>query len=60
MYGSDILCGISTGTFEMKFHTKYLTHTLKDVAFIHKWKFKSSKKNKWNMKYKLLTWQESF
>ena len=31
----------------LKFHTKYLTHTLKDVnfihkCFIHKWKFKSS------------------
>ena len=25
-----------------KFHTKYLTHTLKDVDFIHIWKFKSS------------------
>ena len=26
----------------LKFHTKYLTHTLKDVNFIHIWKFKSS------------------
>ena len=26
----------------LKFHTKYLTHTLKDVDFIHRWKFKSS------------------
>ena len=26
----------------LKFHIKYLTHTLKDVDFIHKWKFKSS------------------
>ena len=26
----------------LKFHTKYLTHTLKDVDFIHIWKFKSS------------------
>ena len=25
----------------LKFHTKYLTHTLKDVDFIHIWKFKS-------------------
>ena len=25
----------------LKFHTKYLTHTLKDVNFIHRWKFKS-------------------
>ena len=28
--------------FPLKFHTKYLTHTLKDVDFIHIWKFKSS------------------
>ena len=26
----------------LKFHTKYLTHALKDVHFIHRWKFKSS------------------
>ena len=26
--------------YPLKFHTKYLTHTLKDVQFIHKWKFK--------------------
>ena len=26
----------------LKFHTKYLTHTLKDVDFINIWKFKSS------------------
>ena len=26
----------------LKFHTKYLTHTLKDMDFIHRWKFKSS------------------
>ena len=26
----------------LKFHTKYLTHTLKDVDFIHRWTFKSS------------------
>ena len=26
----------------LKFHTKYLTHTLKDVNFIHRWNFKSS------------------
>ena len=25
-----------------QFHTKYLSHTLKDVYFIHRWKFKSS------------------
>ena len=28
--------------FCVEFHTKYLTHTLKDVDFIHNWKFKSS------------------
>ena len=27
--------------YPLKFHTKYLTHTLKDVDFIHWWKFKS-------------------
>ena len=26
----------------LKFHTKYHTHTLEDVDFIHRWKFKSS------------------
>ena len=26
----------------LKFHTKYLPHTLKDVDFIQRWKFKSS------------------
>ena len=26
----------------LKFHTKYHTHTLKDVDFIHGWNFKSS------------------
>ena len=26
----------------LKFHSKYLTYTLKDVDFIHRWKFKSS------------------
>ena len=26
----------------LKFHTKYLNHTLKDVEFIHIWQFKSS------------------
>ena len=28
--------------YPLKFHSKYLTHTLKDVHFIHRWKFKSS------------------
>ena len=26
----------------LKFYTKYLAHTLKDVNFFHKWKFMSS------------------
>ena len=39
MYGLDILCGISKVPFEIPH--KYLTHTLKDVYFIHSWKFKS-------------------
>ena len=26
----------------LKFHTKYLIHTLKDVDFIHRWQFKGS------------------
>ena len=26
----------------LKFYLKYLTHTVKDVDFIHRWKFKSS------------------
>ena len=26
----------------LKFHAKYQTHTLKDIDFIHNWKFKSS------------------
>ena len=28
--------------YPLKFQTKYLAHTLKDVDFIHRWKFKSS------------------
>ena len=28
--------------YPLKFHTKYLTHTLKDVDFIHNRKYKSS------------------
>ena len=28
--------------YPLKFHTKYLTHTLKDVTFIQHWNFKSS------------------
>ena len=26
----------------LKFHTKYVTHTLKDIYIIHRWRFKSS------------------
>ena len=29
-------------TYPLKLHTKYPTHTLKDVYFIHRWIFKSS------------------
>ena len=28
--------------YPLKFHTKYLTHTLKDITFIQHWNFKSS------------------
>ena len=28
--------------YPLKFHTKYLAHTLKDIHFIQHWKFKSS------------------
>ena len=28
--------------YPLKFHTKYLTHTLKDMIFIQHWNFKSS------------------
>ena len=28
--------------YPLKFHTKYLTHTLKDMTFIQHWNFKSS------------------
>ena len=37
MYEKDSLCGIS----KVPFYTKYLTHTLKDVYFVEKWRFKS-------------------
>ena len=40
MYGLNILCGISKGTFEIPHKISY--HTLKDIDFIHMWKFKSS------------------
>ena len=28
--------------YPLKFHSKYFTHTLKDIDIIHRWKFKSS------------------
>ena len=37
----QILC-VEFQRYPLKFHTKYLIHTLKDVYFIHMWKFKSS------------------
>ena len=40
IYGWDILCRISN--VPLKFHTKHLNHTLKDVWFIEQSKFKSS------------------
>ena len=46
MYGQDILCGISKGTYEI-LHKTYLTHTLRDtilytVENLHALKFKNS------------------
>ena len=38
---SKIFC-VEFQRVPLKFHTKYLTHTLKDVNFIHRWNFKSS------------------
>ena len=29
--------------YPLKFHTKYLTHSLKFVCFVKKWKFENSK-----------------
>ena len=40
-YMGKIFC-VEFQRVPLKFHTKYLTHTLKDVDFIHIWKFKSS------------------
>ena len=40
-YMGKIFC-VEFQRVPLKFHTKYLTHILKDVDFIHKWKFKSS------------------
>ena len=38
---SKIFC-VEFQRVPLKFHTKYFTHTLKDVDSIHRWKFKSS------------------
>ena len=40
MYGWDILCGISKGTFEISPKISY--PYIENVDFIHGWKFKSS------------------
>ena len=36
------ICCVEFQRYPLKFHTKYLTHTLKDAIFIPCWKFKSS------------------
>ena len=36
------ICCVEFQRVPLKFHTKYLTHTLKEADFIHRWKFKSS------------------
>ena len=38
---SKIFC-VEFQRVPLKFHTKYLTHTVKDIDFIHRWRFKSS------------------
>ena len=38
---SKIFC-VEFQRVPLKFHTQYLTHTLKDMNFIHRWNFKSS------------------
>ena len=40
-YMGKVLC-VELQRIPLKFHPKYLSHTLKDVDFIHMWKFKSS------------------
>ena len=40
-YMGKIFC-VEFQRVPLKFHTKYLTYTLKDVDSIHRWKFKSS------------------
>ena len=37
----EIFC-VEFQSFLLKFHTKYLTHALKDIIFIQHWNFKSS------------------
>ena len=37
----NIFC-VEFQRYPLKFHTKYLTHTLKDTIFIQHWNFKSS------------------
>ena len=37
----EIFC-VEFQRFPLKFHTKYLIHTVNDVHFIHRWNFKSS------------------
>ena len=45
----------------LKFHTKYLTHTLKDVDFIHRWKKcfwnAPQDQNRWTYHYDWTNWQ---
>ena len=40
-YMGKLFC-VEFQRYPLKFHTKYLTHTLKDMYFICRWKFKSS------------------
>ena len=40
-YEGEIFC-VEFQRVPLKFHSKYLTHTLKDAIFIQFWKFKSS------------------
>ena len=40
MYG-NIFC-VEFQRFPLKFYTKYVTHTLEDVDFIRRWKFKNN------------------
>ena len=40
--GMDKIFCVEFQRVPLKFHTKYLAHTLKDMDFIHRWKCKSS------------------